>query len=159
MSHDEYLQLAMSHRFCLVAPGDFVSTHKITEAIALGAAGGGSRLPSHYHPSHIPIAPCPSHPAHPTLPIPPCSSHPSHPTLPIPPLPSHPMPLHPRPPPRLSSCVCRTEKCWSHGDAAVRLYPRLLRHQLLGFGTAGAVNPMRSESYAIDPMRSESYAR
>ena len=30
----------MSHRFCLVAPGDFVATHKITEAVALGGAGG-----------------------------------------------------------------------------------------------------------------------
>ena len=40
LPHAEYLRLAMSHRFCLVAPGDFVSTHKITEAIALGAAGG-----------------------------------------------------------------------------------------------------------------------
>ena len=34
--HDEYLGHAMSHRFCLVAPGDFVATHKITEAVALG---------------------------------------------------------------------------------------------------------------------------
>ena len=30
----------MSHRFCLVAPGDFTSTHKITETIAIAAAGG-----------------------------------------------------------------------------------------------------------------------
>ena len=38
--HGEYLKLAMSHRFCLVAPGDFVASHKITEAIAIGGAGG-----------------------------------------------------------------------------------------------------------------------
>ena len=38
--HDESLGHAMSHRFCLVAPGDFVATHKITEAVALGGAGG-----------------------------------------------------------------------------------------------------------------------
>ena len=38
--HTEYLKLAMSHRFCLIAPGDWVSTHKITEAMALGGAGG-----------------------------------------------------------------------------------------------------------------------
>ena len=38
--HAEYVSLAMSHRFCLVAPGDFVSTHKITEAMAIGGAGG-----------------------------------------------------------------------------------------------------------------------
>ena len=40
LSHEEYLSLARSHRFCLVAPGDFVSTHKITEALALGGSGG-----------------------------------------------------------------------------------------------------------------------
>ena len=40
LTHAEYLRLAMRHRFCLVAPGDFTSTHKITEAVALGAAGG-----------------------------------------------------------------------------------------------------------------------
>lgn len=40
LPHPEYLRLAMSHRFCLVAPGDFVSTHKVSEAMALGAAGG-----------------------------------------------------------------------------------------------------------------------
>lgn len=38
--HGEYLSLAMSHRFCLIAPGDWVSTHKVTEAMALGGAGG-----------------------------------------------------------------------------------------------------------------------
>ena len=36
----KYYQLAMSHRFCVAAPGDFVSTPKITEFVALGAAGG-----------------------------------------------------------------------------------------------------------------------
>ena len=30
----------MSHRFCLIAPGDFVSTHKISESIVIGGAGG-----------------------------------------------------------------------------------------------------------------------
>ena len=40
LPHPEYLALAMSHRFCLVAPGDFVSTHKVSEAMALGGAGG-----------------------------------------------------------------------------------------------------------------------
>ena len=40
LSHAEYLALARSHRFCLVAPGDFVATHKITEAMALGGSGG-----------------------------------------------------------------------------------------------------------------------
>ena len=34
--HADYLHLAMSHRFCLVAPGDFVATHKISESVALG---------------------------------------------------------------------------------------------------------------------------
>ena len=38
--HGEYLRLAMSHRFCLIVPGDWVSTHKVTEAMALGGAGG-----------------------------------------------------------------------------------------------------------------------
>ena len=36
----EYFDMAMGHRFCLAAPGDFVSTPKITEFVALGAAGG-----------------------------------------------------------------------------------------------------------------------
>lgn len=40
LSHDEYLAHAMAHRFCLVAPGDSASTHKIAESIALGGAGG-----------------------------------------------------------------------------------------------------------------------
>ena len=30
----------MGHRFCVAAPGDFVSTPKITEYVAMGAAGG-----------------------------------------------------------------------------------------------------------------------
>eukprot|EP00310_Coccolithus_braarudii_P011385 CAMPEP_0183374166 /NCGR_PEP_ID=MMETSP0164_2-20130417/113678_1 /TAXON_ID=221442 /ORGANISM="Coccolithus pelagicus ssp braarudi, Strain PLY182g" /LENGTH=187 /DNA_ID=CAMNT_0025551167 /DNA_START=206 /DNA_END=769 /DNA_ORIENTATION=- len=38
--HAEYLSKALGHRFSIVAPGDFVATHKITEAVALGAAGG-----------------------------------------------------------------------------------------------------------------------
>ncbi|KAL3910907.1 MAG: hypothetical protein SGPRY_008890 [Prymnesium sp.] len=36
----EYFANAMGHRFCLAAPGDFVSTPKITEYVAMGAAGG-----------------------------------------------------------------------------------------------------------------------
>jgi len=40
LDHTAYLQHTMSHRFCLIAPGDFVSTHKISEAMALGGAGG-----------------------------------------------------------------------------------------------------------------------
>jgi len=30
----------MSHRFCIVAPGDFPSTPKITEFVAIRALGG-----------------------------------------------------------------------------------------------------------------------
>ena len=40
LSHTQYLAMAMRHRFCVVAAGDFAATHKITEAMALGAAGG-----------------------------------------------------------------------------------------------------------------------
>lgn len=40
LSHAQYLALAMRHRFCLVAPGDFVSTHKASEAMAIGGVGG-----------------------------------------------------------------------------------------------------------------------
>ena len=40
LSHAEYLSAAMSHRFCLVPPGDTTSTVKIAEAMAIGAAGG-----------------------------------------------------------------------------------------------------------------------
>eukprot|EP00965_Chrysotila_dentata_P196172 6177420-Pleurochrysis_carterae.AAC.5 len=29
LPHNEYLRTALHHRFCLVAPGDYVSTHKI----------------------------------------------------------------------------------------------------------------------------------
>lgn len=36
----QYFAHAMGHRFCLAAPGDFVSTPKITEYVAMGAAGG-----------------------------------------------------------------------------------------------------------------------
>ena len=35
-----YFEHAMGHKFCLAAPGDFVSTPKITEYVAMGAAGG-----------------------------------------------------------------------------------------------------------------------
>jgi hypothetical protein len=37
---DAYLGRAMAHRFCLVAPGDFWSTKKIAETVAIGGAGG-----------------------------------------------------------------------------------------------------------------------
>ena len=40
LPQSEYFDMAMGHRFCLAAPGDFVSTPKITEFVALGAAGG-----------------------------------------------------------------------------------------------------------------------
>jgi hypothetical protein len=40
LGHADYLREAKGHRFCLVAPGDFVSSHKIAEAIAIGASGG-----------------------------------------------------------------------------------------------------------------------
>ncbi len=36
----EYFANAMGHRFCIAAPGDFVSTPKITEFVAMAAAGG-----------------------------------------------------------------------------------------------------------------------
>lgn len=40
LRHAEYLATAMRHRFCLVAPGDFASTHKVTEAMSIGGNGG-----------------------------------------------------------------------------------------------------------------------
>ena len=40
LSHAAYIAAAARHRFCLVAPGDFASTHKVTEAMAIGGAGG-----------------------------------------------------------------------------------------------------------------------
>ena len=40
LTHAEYLSQGMGHRFCLVAPGDYPSTHKVSEALVLGAAGG-----------------------------------------------------------------------------------------------------------------------
>jgi hypothetical protein len=40
LSHGQYLEHTLRHRFCLIAPGDYTSTHKITEAMAIGAAGG-----------------------------------------------------------------------------------------------------------------------
>jgi len=40
LSHSEYLGAALSHRFCLVARGDLLSTHKIAETMAIGGAGG-----------------------------------------------------------------------------------------------------------------------
>ena len=41
LSHDEYLAEAFTHRFCLAVPGDFMSASpKITEFVAVGAAGG-----------------------------------------------------------------------------------------------------------------------
>ena len=35
-----YFAQAMRHRFCLAVPGDFLSTPKVTEFVAVGAAGG-----------------------------------------------------------------------------------------------------------------------
>ena len=40
LSRSDYFKAAMSHRFCVIAPGDFPSTPKITEFVAIGAAGG-----------------------------------------------------------------------------------------------------------------------
>ena len=40
LPHAQYLSTAMNSRFCLVAPGEWSSTHKTTEAMALGGAGG-----------------------------------------------------------------------------------------------------------------------
>ena len=36
----KYYEHAMGHKFCVAAPGDFVSTPKITEYVAMGAVGG-----------------------------------------------------------------------------------------------------------------------
>ena len=40
LSLDAYYTAAMRHRFCIVAPGDDPSTRKLSEAVALSAAGG-----------------------------------------------------------------------------------------------------------------------
>ena len=41
LNQEQYLSAAFSHRFCLAVPGDFMSASpKITEFIAVGAAGG-----------------------------------------------------------------------------------------------------------------------
>ena len=40
LSHDRYIRAAMTHRFCLVVPGDYQSTHKAAETMAVGGAGG-----------------------------------------------------------------------------------------------------------------------
>ena len=40
LAKPEYFRLALDHRFCLAAPGDFMSTPKITEFVAVAAAGG-----------------------------------------------------------------------------------------------------------------------
>ena len=37
---ESYFKAAMGHRFCVIAPGDYPSTPKITEFVAVGAAGG-----------------------------------------------------------------------------------------------------------------------
>lgn len=39
-SDRQYLQETMQHRFCIIARGDFPSTPKIAELLAVGAAGG-----------------------------------------------------------------------------------------------------------------------
>ena len=36
LPHAAYLELAMSHRFCLVAPGDYPSTHKARRSLTCG---------------------------------------------------------------------------------------------------------------------------
>eukprot|EP00966_Prymnesium_polylepis_P226698 5244712-Prymnesium_polylepis.1 len=40
LTHARYLQEALNHKFCLVASGDYPSTHKVSEALAIGGAGG-----------------------------------------------------------------------------------------------------------------------
>lgn len=40
LSHPQYLEHAMSHRFCLIALSDHPSTPKIAEAMAIGGVGG-----------------------------------------------------------------------------------------------------------------------
>lgn len=40
LNRSAYLRAAMNHRYCVVAPGDYPSTPKITEFVAVGAAGG-----------------------------------------------------------------------------------------------------------------------
>lgn len=40
LSHEAYMAASMSHRFCLVAPGDFTSTKKLSETMAVGGVGG-----------------------------------------------------------------------------------------------------------------------
>ena len=40
LNRSAYLRTAMAHRFCVVAPGDYPSTPKITEFVSIGAAGG-----------------------------------------------------------------------------------------------------------------------
>lgn len=40
MSESDYYDYMFNHTFCLVAPGDFVGTRKLAEAVAVGAAGG-----------------------------------------------------------------------------------------------------------------------
>ena len=37
---DDYFALAMRHRFCVAAPGDYWSTTKLSDAMAAGGAGG-----------------------------------------------------------------------------------------------------------------------
>lgn len=40
LSHRDYIRLAMTHRFCVVAPGDTLSTKKVAETVHLLALGG-----------------------------------------------------------------------------------------------------------------------
>ena len=40
LGQEQYYREAMSHRFCVVAPGDDPSTRKLPEAVAAAAAGG-----------------------------------------------------------------------------------------------------------------------
>mmetsp|Transcript_15598 Transcript_15598/g.37420 ORF Transcript_15598/g.37420 Transcript_15598/m.37420 type:complete len:480 (+) Transcript_15598:334-1773(+) len=40
LAREEYFRVAQAHRFCLVAPGDFISTPKVSEFALVGATGG-----------------------------------------------------------------------------------------------------------------------
>ncbi len=40
LSKKEYIENAFNHHFCIVAPGDFLATHKIAESIVIGGMGG-----------------------------------------------------------------------------------------------------------------------
>jgi hypothetical protein len=56
LSHREYLALAANHTACLVAHGDYDSTHKIGETLAVFAQGGCLPVLVQIHGSAIPYA-------------------------------------------------------------------------------------------------------